>query len=123
MKVNPRKNVEQMNTLVQVWTALNPGKALSGITLKDVRSGFQRSFDARARVAAARAELSAAFKAREMADDESLKLYKRAVGAIAIDPHEGTDGEMYKALTEGTRSARRHGAAEANPAPVTTPVP
>gem|GEM_PF-3894678 len=119
MKINmisPKRHGEQINTLVQVWTALNPTKAYSGLSLREVRAGFQPSLDARTRVSAAQAELAAAINERDSADEASFKLYKRALSAIKADPHEGEDGPMYKAVSSGTRKARRSGVL--HPAPV-----
>lgn len=109
MKISPRRHAEQINTLIQVWTALNPARSYSGLSLREVRAGIQPSLDARTRVSAAQAELAAAIRERDTADDATAKLYKRALSAIKADPHEGEDGQMLKAVLSGTRKARRSG--------------
>lgn len=108
-RVSPRRHGELINTLVQVWTALNPMKSYSGLSLGEIRAGFQPSLNARTRVSAAQAELAAALRERDTADESTLKLYKRALSAIKADPHEGEDGQMFKAVASGTRKARRSG--------------
>ena len=110
MKVSPKRHAEQMNTLVQVWTALSPTKVFNGITLKEVRGGFQESLEARVRIADAQAELAAAIRARDTADQGSVHLYERTIMAIKADSFVGIGSEMYKAIDSNTRRARRGGA-------------
>lgn len=117
MKSNPRRFGEQINTLVQVWTALNPTKSYSALSLRELRAGFQPCLDARARVSAAQAELAAAINERDTADESAVKLYKRALSSVKADPHEGEDGPMFKAITSGTRKSRRSGVLHNVPTP------
>lgn len=119
MNIHSKRHAEQINTLVQVWTALNPTKSYSGLSLREVRVGFQPSLDARARVSAAQAELASAISERDAADQATLKLYKRALSAIKADPSEGEEGHMMKAIISGTRKSRRSGVVHNTPAPAT----
>lgn len=116
-KLNPKRLGNQMHTLVQVWTDLNHSKPYSGLSLNEVRLGFQPSLDARARVAAAQAELSAALQERELADQNSTKLYERAIAAIIADPREGKQGQAYRAVTSALRKAQRGGTRGTEKAP------
>ena len=119
MKSNPRRHGEQFNTLVQVWTALNPTKSYSGLSLREVRAGFQPCIDSRTRVSTAQAELAAAIRERDTTDQAALKLYKRALSSIEADPNEGEEGQMLKAISSGTRKARRSGILQNGPMPAT----
>ena len=121
-KQNPKRLGNQMHTLVQVWTDLNASKSYSGLSLHEVRSGFQPSFDARARVAAAQAELTASMQERDLADLNSTKLYERAIAAIVADPREGKQGQAYRAVMAAARTARRSGTKGNEKLPGTPPV-
>ncbi len=109
MNINAKRHGEQINTLVQVWAALNPTKSYSGLSLREVRAELQPSLDSRSRVSAAQAELAAAIRERQTADQATIKFYKRTLSLIQADPDEGEDGQMLKAVLSGTRKARRSG--------------
>ena len=119
MNINSKRHGEQINTLVQVWTALNPTRSYSGLSLREVRAGLQPSLDSRTRVSSAQAELVAAIRERDTADQATLKFYKRALGLIKADPQEGEEGQMLKAVSSGTRKAYRRGVLQKVPTPVT----
>ena len=121
MNINSKRFGEQINTLVQVWTALNPTRSYSGLSLKEARTDLQPSLDVRTRVSAAQAELAAALRERDTVDQTSLRAYKRILSLIKADPHEGEDGQMLTAIFSGTRKARRSGVLHHIPAPVTEP--
>lgn len=117
MKINPKRHGEQINTLIQVWTALNPMKSCSGLSLSEVREGFKASLESRMKVATAQAELAAALRDRDLADEETYKYYKRVLSAIKADAQEGENGPLLKAIISGTRKSRRSGMVHSTPTP------
>ena len=119
MNINSKRLGEQINTLVQVWTALNPMRSYSGLSLKEARTLLQPSLDVRTRISAAQAELTAALRERTTVDQTTVKAYKRLLSLIKADPHEGEDGQMLTAIFSGTRKAHRSGVLHRAPIPAT----
>lgn len=119
MNINSKRFGEQIGTLVQVWTALNPTRSYSGLSLSEACADLKPSFDVRTRISAAQAELAAAIRERDTVDQTTFKAYKRTLSLIKADPREGEDGQMLKAIYSATRKARRRGVLHRAPVPAT----
>lgn len=121
MNINAKRHGELINSLLHVWTTLNPTRSYSSLSLSDARANLQPSLDVRTRISAAQTELAAALRERDTVDQTTLRAYRRTLSLIKADPQEGEDGQMLKAISSATRKAHRSGVLQRVPAPMPEP--
>ena len=117
MSKTPRSTEEKMELVLAAWTTLEPAKSFGGMTLDQFKAKIKPSQDARAKVLALTAQITAALNERDDADKVTMDAIALVVNGVKADPSIGDNGKLYEAMGYVRKSERGSGLSRKKAAP------
>jgi hypothetical protein len=106
---NPKKNLEQMEKVLNAWRDMAPDATFGGVTLAEFQALVQSSVAARAAVTDAEMKVLQEIIKRDNADAQTLKMRELVVNGVVGDPAFGNDSALYEAMGYIRKSDRKSG--------------
>ena len=109
MPLNPKKNQEKIERMLNGWETLAPAKSFGGMTLAQLKATAQPALDARSHLDDLEAQMTQAIADREAADEAFLAKAQLVVAGVLADPTEGQDSALYQSFGYTRKSDRKSG--------------